>query len=428
MKLDPRRAPLLIVDDSEEDCQLGRLLFEGAGYSVATARDAREAKALIHEREFGLLLVDLRLPDADGLDLLAPARHKDPHAVAVILTGFSSAECAVSALKAGAYDFLTKPCPPEKLLAAVDRAAERYALSHALADRNRELELMNRTLDRRVRDATEEIFELNEKLKRYVAELVESNNSQTRALEELAHELKNPLAVIWGYSSFLLRSPIKDWSEEELKRSVSSMHRNARHLQSLIEELLDSARLASRKIVLSRESFPAHEAIREALEGLRLEAANKGVALEPDPIDERCLVHADRDRLRQILVNLVTNAVKFTPKGGRVGVGAVDAENGVLFTVEDNGVGIAPQDAEKIFERFYQVKDRASQAQNKGLGLGLNIVRGLVTLHHGRIWVESEPGKGARFKVLIPGSALEPAAAETASADDSSAVASPNSN
>ena len=174
------RLRILVVDDESADVELHKSVLQAAGYHVATAASLRLARKALAERPYQLLLTDLRLPDGDGMALLEDAHAADPHAAAVILTGFSSVENAVTALKAGAYDFLPKPCPEERLIAAVHRAAERYELSRTLASRTGELETMNAELDRRVQDATREIFSLNEKLKKTVSDLVEVNRRQAR--------------------------------------------------------------------------------------------------------------------------------------------------------------------------------------------------------------------------------------------------------
>lgn len=398
------RLRILVVDDESADVALHKSVLEAAGYMVATAASVRLARKALSERPYQLLLTDLRLPDGDGMALLEDAHASDPHAAAVVLTGFSSVENAVTALKAGAYDFLPKPCPEERLLAAVHRAAERYELSRTLAARTGELETMNAELDRRVKDATREIFTLNEKLKKTVSDLVEVNRRQARFLEDMAHELKNPLSVVIGYTSFLLRRPMSEWTEEELERSLQSVTRNANHLHALIEELLDSARLAGRKMTLHAEALDARQAALEAAEAWGLKAAEKGVVVETDLSPAAMTVWADPNRLRQIFNNLLSNAVKFTPSGGRVLVSAHPDVRGAVFCVSDSGPGIPAADAEKVFERFYQVEGK-HQENVKGLGLGLSIVAGLIGLHGGRVWAESRPGEGARFCFTLPSSA-----------------------
>lgn len=392
---------ILMVDDEEDDCKLYTSILSQAGYTIFTAPSLKKAQVILNQHNIGLLLVDLRLPDGHGLKLLTPAQKRDPYVVTVVLTGFASTENAIAALKAGAYDFLTKPCPYDKLLAAINRAAEKYILQKSLNERTRELEEINRTLDHRVQEATSAIFSLNEELKRKVETLVQTNNAQARFVEDMAHELKNPLAVIWGYSTFWLWRPKNEWDHAQQRKSLEVIHRNSQHLQDLIEELLDSSRLASHKIVLNKETFHPEIVLRETVEELRLQANNKKISITIDcPKTNEYMLCADRNRLRQILSNLITNAIKFTPENGRITITAKDEETCIHFCVKDTGIGIPQKYAKKIFDRFFQRKGTTSG--NKGLGLGLTIVKGLVKLHGGQVWLNSEPKKGSHFHFTIP--------------------------
>ena len=410
------RLRVLVVDDEPGDADLHLAILQAAGYEAVAAGSLRQARNAVAEGSFQLLLVDQRLPDGDGISLLEHAHAADPHAAAIVLTGYSSVENAVAALKAGAYDFLAKPCPEERLLASIHRAADRYELARALDLRTAELESMNAELDRRVKDATAEIFTLNEKLRRTVSELTDINHRQTRFLEDMAHELKNPLSVVLGYSSFLLRRPVSELTHEELERSLQSVMRNSQHLHALIEELLDSARLAGHKMVLHPEALDAGQALQETLDGWRFKAGEKKVTANAELPETAVCVWADPDRLRQVLNNLISNAVKFTPAGGTVTVSARAEGRAVHFCVADTGPGIPEKDAARVFERFFQVDGR-HQEHVRGLGLGLSIVSGLIQLHGGRIWVEGRPGEGARFHFVLPARAPkpgDPAPSETA--------------
>ncbi|HVE11963.1 MAG TPA: HAMP domain-containing sensor histidine kinase [Elusimicrobiota bacterium] len=254
------------------------------------------------------------------------------------------------------------------------------------------------SLDRRVRSATVEIFELNRRLARANAQLREANRLQARFLEDMAHELRNPLCVILGYAGFLRESLDARVPADSLD-AMDALRRNAENLQALVETLLDAARLEGGKVRLAREAFPAAEALEDAVACLRADAARKGVALSArceDPVE----VLADRVRLRQILSNLIGNAVKFTPEGGKVTVSARSEGEGVGFSVADTGRGMSKEQAARVFERFYQAEE--AMVEHEGLGLGLHIVRELVALHGGRVWVDSAPGAGARFHFVIP--------------------------
>jgi signal transduction histidine kinase len=371
-----RKVRVLAVGERPEDALLFRAVLGTAGYAVDEARTLAEARRRLREREYGVLLADLCMPDGDGLAIVSEAHRLYPHSETILLA-----------------------CPPDRLLAAVDRAAEKVHLSRVLAHRTDELETANRELDGRVRDATREIFGLNEKLKRTVRELQEASRTQARFLEDMAHEVKNPLAVVWGYASYLLKRPIEEWTPEDLKRSLESIRRNAQHIQAMIEELLDSSRIDSHKVTLSCSRFAANGVVREAAEGLRLQAEDRGLTLRAECPAADVHVFADENRLRQILLNLIVNAIKFTPRGGRIAVRLASEEEGAHFCVEDTGRGLTPEQIQRVFERFYQADTPETRS---GLGLGLHIVHGLVTLHEGRVWVESAPGKGSKFHFILP--------------------------
>ncbi|MFA6091590.1 MAG: ATP-binding protein [Elusimicrobiota bacterium] len=415
---DNARRPVLVVYGQAADLPfIGRIL-EKDGVPAETARSAAEARRLLAEKSYPVLFVDSTLPESDCVRIFREAQLRDPHAVCVALTPISTQEGAVEALQQGAYDCVAMPCPPELLAAAATRALERYELNTRSLEQGHETESLRRDLDHRVQEATQEIHRSNERLNRRIRRLGEDLAHQSRFLEDMVHELKNPLAVILGYSTFLLRRPIEEWAAEDITRSLESVHRNAEHLQALIEEILDSTRLAERKIGLRCETFLASEAVRETVEGLQVQAAERGLTLDMDLPSPKSSIYADRNRLRQILINLVSNALKFTPKGGRITVQARPEKEEMLFCVSDTGKGIEKKDLEKVFERFYQVHE--TRQMHKGLGLGLNIVKGLVELHGGRIWAESEPGKGARFYFTLPSTLTVPNA-EAALSEDGSA-------
>ncbi|MFA6029627.1 MAG: ATP-binding protein [Elusimicrobiota bacterium] len=402
----PSRPLVLVVYSQAPDLPFIAQILEKEGYPADTAQGLAAAKRLLAKGAYAVVLIDTQLPGSEALQVFRESQLKDPHSVAVALVPLSTLEGSVAALRQGFYDALVIPCPPEMLAACVERAVERWELNRRTLESGHEVDALRRDLDLRVVEATHEIQRVNERLNRRLTRQNEELAQQTRFMEDMVHELKNPLSVVSGYSSFLLRRPMEEWTSQDLTRALESIHRNADHLRDLIEELLDSTRLAGRKIQLHPETFPASEAVRETVEGLKVQAAEKGLGLEMDVPDTLAAVYADRNRLRQILINLIGNALKFTPKGGRVTVSAKPEEGEVCFSVADTGKGIAKKDLERIFERFYQVQE--TRATHKGLGLGLSIVRGLVDLHGGRIWAESAPGKGARFCFTLPSTLTVP--------------------
>jgi two-component system, sensor histidine kinase and response regulator len=363
------QAAILVVDDDEDFLSYAQKALEADGYAVQCASTAAEAAAQLRARRFELVVSDLMLAGATGLEVLEQARRIDPLSVGIVVTGHSSVDSAMQALREGAYDYLVKPCSPDQLAAATKRAVEHYRLKQALIHKTSELEKLETQLSHRA-----------------------------TMIANVSHELKNPLSVVYGYSAFLL-SQGEDAKPEDVQRGVKSIHKNAQQLTHLLEELIDSVRLSSHKVELDRKPIDAMLLCREAVENAKLEAAKKGVDLACDGGDG-LMVSVDRRRAQQILGNLLSNALKFTKAGGAILVSLARDGEAARFTVSDTGIGIPPEELSLLFERFYQ--STATPRDQQGLGLGLDICRGLVELHGGRIWAESELGKGSAFHFTLP--------------------------
>jgi signal transduction histidine kinase len=362
------RAKVLVVDDDPEFLLYARTTLEAAGYEVTGAESAAQARHKLAHHRFELVLSDLRLPGASGLEVLAEARRRDPLSVGIVVTAHSSMDTAMQALREGAYDYVVKPCDPDALEAAARRGVEHYRLKTELIDKTRRLEKLEAQL-----------------------------SARAKMIQNVSHELKNPLSVVYGYSAFLLNHG-QDCSPSDVKRSMQSIHNNAERLGHLLEELVDSVRLHNHKVELDLEPVAAAKLCHEAFENSKLEAQRRGLALSLD-CETDALVLADGKRVQQVLSNLLTNAFKFTKKGG-VRIEAEEQEGEVVFSVSDTGCGVSDADLPHLFERFYQATD--TRKDQPGLGLGLDICKGLVTLHGGRIWAESEFGKGSRFRFTLP--------------------------
>jgi PAS domain S-box-containing protein len=213
----------------------------------------------------------------------------------------------------------------------------------------------------------------------------------------VSHDLRNPLGVVAGAAELLLELPL---DEPERRRQAEIIRRSAERMRRLIENLLDVARIEAGALVIRETAQAPEEALSEARAFFLPQAEERGVtlALAVGPGVPRVL--ADPDRLQQALANLVANALRFSPSGGTITLGAHDAGGGrVALTVEDPGPGIPAADLPHLFDRFWQ----ASRHDRTGSGLGLAIVRGIAEAHGGNVEVASEPGKGARFTLLLPG-------------------------
>jgi signal transduction histidine kinase len=259
-----------------------------------------------------------------------------------------------------------------------------------------------------------ELEENRERLERANRQLEESNrelneaNAKLRELSELkeeflaltTHDLRSPLTVISGVINFFTSGRLGDLTPEQ-KNMVSMMERNTQNLIELVNDLLDASKLESGTMRLDFASIELGGLIAELREQMLPMAREKEIALEAALPDDLPPLRADRAKLRRVLVNLLSNALKFTPRGGRIEVGAARDGELVRVSVADTGVGIPPEDLARLFDKYEQARSRATRSE-KGTGLGLYITRQLVELHGGRINVESEVGHGSTFSFTIP--------------------------
>jgi signal transduction histidine kinase len=220
-------------------------------------------------------------------------------------------------------------------------------------------------------------------------------------LASMSHELRTPLNSIIGYAEVMLDGVDGELPDEAME-DVQAIYDSGKHLLSMINDILDLAKIEAERLELDRTALPLAVVVDEVQRATAILVKDKPVEIKVELPAELPSIYADHVRLRQILNNLVSNAVKFTSEGYvRITAQHVPDERVVTVSVEDTGIGIAPEHIEVIFERFRQV-DGSSSRRAGGTGLGLNITKRLVEMHGGRIWVESELGKGSKFSFTMP--------------------------
>ena len=229
--------------------------------------------------------------------------------------------------------------------------------------------------------------------------LEDSLREREEVLGIVSHDLRNPFATIYTSASVLLELPL---DEEQRSRQLQIIRRSAQAGTRLIQDLLDVSRMEAGQLMLEITDVAVPDLINETAD-LAWGAANeKRIVLEQEVPIQNLVVRADRDRLLQALSNLVGNAIKFTPEAGRIIIAATRSADTIRFSVQDNGSGIEPALLPHIFERYWQAK----HARRAGAGLGLAIVRGIVRAHDGEVTVQSEPGRGSKFEIVLPDNAL----------------------
>ncbi|MCX7927404.1 MAG: cell wall metabolism sensor histidine kinase WalK [Candidatus Omnitrophica bacterium] len=230
----------------------------------------------------------------------------------------------------------------------------------------------------------------------------EIENLKSQFVASVSHELRTPLVAIEKSISLMLSKAAGEINETQ-SQFLNIAERNLKRLTALINDLLDLSKLEAGKMVLKRRPVSLASLIQDAIESMLNWAGSKSIALKKEIAQDLPLIELDPDRIIQVLNNLIGNAIKYTPSGGQITVKArfVSQEHCVEVEVEDTGIGIPEEDLDKVFEKFYQAKGH-EQTEIKGTGIGLAIVKEIVTLHGGKVWVESQLGKGSRFFFTIP--------------------------
>jgi len=272
-------------------------------------------------------------------------------------------------------------------------ARQNRDLVQVLAELEEKREQME-ALNRRLEESNRELNEANAKLR-------EMSAMKEEFLALTTHDLRSPLTVISGVINFFSSGRLGDLTSEQ-KNMVEMMERNTQNLIELVNDLLDASKLESGTMRLDLASIELRGLVEELRKQMLPLAREKEIALEELIPEDLPLLKADRAKLRRVLVNLISNALKFTQRGGRVELLArPEAPGWVRVAVTDNGVGIPPEDLSDIFDKYAQARSRATRSE-KGTGLGLYITRQLVELHGGRIEVQSEVGRGSTFSFTVP--------------------------
>jgi signal transduction histidine kinase len=369
------RYTVLLVDDEKLDQRLTIQALAKARFTqqiqfkVETAETLSEAIRLLGAKSYDVILLDLGLPDSQGLDAVKEVRTANLQTPVVVLTGLADEELGFEAIKEGADDYVIKGDYLEHVLVRIIR----YATQR--------------------KEVEEKLRTANEKLK-------EDDELKNRFISMVSHELRTPLSIFKNVISNALAGVFGQISRK-LRDNLDMMDENVDRLGRIIDNFLDVSKIEAGRMELNRLELNLSVLVCEVVESFHRLAEDKGVELQSFVSEAELIVNADRDKIIQVLTNLIGNAMKFVPaSNGRINVHVKDLGEEVEVDVEDNGIGIEESDIGKIFHRFSRIEKTA--AGTHGTGLGLSISKQLVEMHDGRIWVESTPGKGSVFCFAIP--------------------------
>ncbi|WP_342117757.1 hybrid sensor histidine kinase/response regulator [Pseudoduganella sp. OTU4001] len=441
--LAPEELEVLIVEDSPTQAERLRRLIQSSGYRARVAANGKLALAEIRERKPHLVLSDIVMPEMNGYELCRaiksePALRDVP---VILVTSLTDPKDIIRGIECGADNFIRKPYAEDYLLNRIGQMLVNQKLrknssmevgialylgdqKHFInAERQQILDLLISTYEQAVQVNSElqarerQVIELNMRLAHHAGELetinreialknlelAEASRMKSAFIANMSHELRTPLNAIIGFTGALLMKlpgPLTD----EQDRQLNTIRSSARHLLSLINDILDVAKIEAGKVTLSLEPVHCQQLMGEVADTLRPLAAQKGLEVFIELPEQPIILQTDRRALAQILINLANNAIKFTEKG-MVKLTLVERSDDkgqqiTEFSVIDSGSGIKPEDQAKLFQAFSQL-DSTSTRHVEGAGLGLYLSQNLANLLGGSLFFSSDFGKGSTFTLAL---------------------------
>jgi signal transduction histidine kinase len=366
---------ILLVDDDANILDTAKDILEEAHFEISTASNGAKAIELLDQKAFNVVVVDFQLPDLTGLELARKVRERNDFTLVILMTGHASLEMAVKAIQEAIYDYLIKPVDPAQLQRTIERALAQQKLV-----------LENKTLLEDLKNANETMARLD--------------TLKSRMLTVLSHDLRTPLSSIRGYSE-LLRSGVKGRLTENQKKMVEITIQEADHLNGLIGDLLDLANIDAGHLNLDIREVPFEDIVEKAVSRVKLVSEMKEVPLEvvlPAPLPS---VSADLQRMVQVVANLLRNSLKYSARGGRVYVNAVENGDQVELKISYGGQGFSSDKLNSIFAILRGQSD--PHGAQDGLRVTLALAKEVVQAHGGEIGLDSRgEDQGGTFWIKLP--------------------------
>jgi len=366
---------LLVVDDNEENRDVLARRLQKQGHWAVTASSGQEALDALADQPFDLVLLDIMMPDMDGYEVLSRIKSdpKTQRLPVIMISALDETDSVVRCIEMGAADYLPKPFDPILLRARVGASLRE-----------------KRARDRELR-YTSELAESYRKLQ----ELERLRDDLTNMI---VHDLRTPLtSLLSGLQTVPLVGDMNETQAEMLEIAVDG----GQTLLGMINDLLDVEKMEQEAVPLDKTLLTAAGLIARAAAQVGMLAQSNGLTLVEEAALDLPPFPGDEDKLRRTVVNLLGNAIKFTPVGGTITASAEAGDEGILFSIRDTGEGIPPEAFDRIFEKFGQVENRKA-GRKMSTGLGLTFCKLAVEAHSGRIWVESRPGQGSAFFFTVP--------------------------
>ena len=382
------RHTVLVVDDEPDVVKSVQDLLR-YDYRVLGATSAAEGLKIMETNEVHCVMTDQRMPETTGVEFLTHIRGDYPDAVRLLFTGYADIRAVIEAINQGnVFRYLTKPWDPDELQAVIRQGCERYDM---IVERKRLIDALQAK---------------NEELERANTELVQSNQLKHAFIQVASHELRTPLTILLGLSHLSMKAAK---GQEPLSSWLSRLDTAGRRLQTLVNQIISMLVANQFDRPIERSATDLRELLNAAADDVRPFIELRGQTLDLELAPDLGSLHIEGPRIRDALNHLLLNAIKFTPDGGRIAIASTrNSTGGVTIRVSDTGAGIDPAAKENLFTPFFTGFDVSHHSSGqfehgrKGLGLGLSVVKAFVEFHGGTITVDSEPGHGTTFTVMLP--------------------------
>ncbi|MBC7362745.1 MAG: response regulator [Candidatus Aminicenantes bacterium] len=337
---------ILFIDDEEIVLRSCRRIFASSGYEIDTALSGEEGLSKALSQDYDIVVTDLKMPGIGGMEVLSRLRKEKPETTVIIFTGYASVDTAREALKNGAFDYIPKPFTPDEI-----REVIKNALEAREGQQKKMLDLM----------------------------------------AIVSHELKSPVSALHTTASTLYKGYFGQLSQEQMK-ILETIIRNCEYLEDIIRSYLDLSKMELEQLdSFKEEIYFVKDVVEEVLSLPEIKDNTKKMTVARNfPEDVR--ISGDPRLLKILVRNLISNAIKYGYENTEIKLGLEKKDGQVVFSVYNQGVGISPEDGQRLFKKFERLKQRGTEGV-KGSGLGLYICKKIVESHKGRIWFESEPGK-----------------------------------
>jgi signal transduction histidine kinase len=371
---------VLVIDDElgiREGC---RRVLTSNGFGVETAENGPAGLHKLREGPFDIVLIDAMMPGMGGLEVLQQARTIAPECICIIITGYATVELAVQAIREGADDFITKPFSAELLLQVISREVEHRRLVKE---------------ERRIKALEEE----TRQLARAKADLEKMRSMEGRFMLTMVHILRAPVAVLQNTIQLVQKGFVPP---EQHKEVLKGAEHRAGELLTILDDVHFLSCLKEGIGLKTIEKTAIADILEQALVSLEPEARLRDIAITSTVVD-RPQVQANPDHIKALWIQLLTNALQYTPRGGQVSVAVLKSpeRDTAVCTVTDSGIGMTDEETSRIFEEFYRT-EAAKAMQETGTGLGMSIVQQILELYGGSIEIESAAGQGSTFRFTLP--------------------------